>query len=100
MGIQVSIRFWSLYFTDLFLQFFCSFSHLWSLLHLWFLENMPWDFFVPFMEAFNQRQQDLLLMVYRLMDESISTWQPRTTKTGGLPNIMFEQQNSKLLGTC
>jgi hypothetical protein len=32
--------------------------------HLWVLKNVPWDCFLPFVEAFNQKQWDLLKTVY------------------------------------
>ena len=33
------------------------------------------------------------------MDESMSAWQPKTSATGGLPNITFEPRKPKPLGT-
>ena len=33
------------------------------------------------------------------MNESMSAWQPKKSKTGGLPNITFEPQKPKPLGT-
>ena len=33
------------------------------------------------------------------MDESMSPWRPKTTKTGGLPNITFEPRKPKPIGT-
>ncbi len=82
-----------------FSAFVCGFPHLWSPQHLWYSDNVPWDCFLPFVEAFNQRRRDLLKTVYLLMDESMSAWRPKTTKTGGLPNITFEPRKPKPLGT-
>ena len=79
--------------------FVCGFPHLWSPKHLWFSDHVPWDCFLPFVEAFNQKRRDLLKTVYLLMDESMSAWRPKTTKTGGLPNITFEPRKPKPLGT-
>ena len=79
--------------------FVCGFPHLWSPRHLWYSDNVPWDCFRPFVEAFNQKRRDLLRTVYLLMDESMSAWRPKTTKTGGLPNITYEPRKPKPLGT-
>ena len=79
--------------------FICGFPHLWSPEHLWFSDNVPWECFKPFVEAFNQTRCDLLTTVYLLMDESMSAWRPKTTKTGGLPNITYEPRKPKPLGT-
>ncbi len=69
-----------------FSAFICGFPHIWGC-------------FLPFVEAFNQRRQDLLKTVYLLMDESMSAWRPKTSKTGGLPNFTFEPRKRKPLGT-
>lgn len=82
-----------------FSAFICGFPHLWSPQHLWFSDNVPWDCFLPFVQAFNQKRRDLLKTVYLLMDESMSAWRPKTSKTGGLPNITFEPRKPKPLGT-
>jgi hypothetical protein len=49
--------------------------------------------------AFNQRQQDLLHMVYLLMDELMSAWRPKTSAMGGLPNVTYEPKKPKPLRT-
>ncbi len=41
----------------------------------------------------------MLKTVYLIMDESMSAWQPKTSKTGGLPNITYEPRKPKPLGT-
>jgi hypothetical protein len=82
-----------------FKAFICGFPHLWSPEHLWYSDNIPWDCFLPFMQAFNQKRRDMLKTVYLIMDESMSAWRPKTSKTGGLPNITFEPRKPKPLGT-
>jgi hypothetical protein len=82
-----------------FRAFVCAFPHLWSPEELWYSNNMPWDSFKPFVEAFNQKRRDLVRTVYLLMDESMSAWRPKTSATGGLPNITFEPRKPKPLGT-
>ena len=79
--------------------FVLGFPHLWSPPHLWYSENVPWESFLPFVEAFNQNRRDLLKTVYLLMDESMSAWRPKTSAYGGLPNITFEPWKPKPLGT-
>lgn len=54
---------------------------------------------MPFMQAFNQKHRNMLKTVYLIMNESMSAWQPKKSKTGGLPNITFEPQKPKPLGT-
>ena len=82
-----------------FCAFVCGFPHLWSPEHLWYSEAVPWECFLPFVQAFNQQRHDLLMTVYLLLDESMSTWRPKTSKSGGLPNITFEPRKPKPLGT-
>ncbi len=66
---------------------------------MWYLEHVPWDSFVPFVEAFNQKRRELLRTVFLLMDESMSAWRPKTLATGGLPNVTYEPRKPKPLGT-
>jgi hypothetical protein len=82
-----------------FRAFVCGFPHLWSPEHLWYSEHVPWDCFLPFVKSFNQKRRELLKTVYLLMDESMSAWRPKTSATGGLPNVMFEPRKPKPLGT-
>ncbi|XRB20796.1 hypothetical protein RI054_25g106450 [Pseudoscourfieldia marina] len=63
-------------------------------------EDDAWRRFRPFVEAFNQRRAEVVEHGYLLpLDESMSAWKPRTTKTGGLPNISFIKRKPKPLGT-
>ena len=82
-----------------FRAFVCGFPHLWSPEELWYSNNIPWESFKPFVDAFNQKRRDLVRTVYLLMDESMSAWRPKTSATGGLPNITFEPRKPKPLGT-
>jgi hypothetical protein len=61
--------------------------------------NVTWESFKPLLYAFNQRQQDFLRTMYLLMDESMSAWRPKTSATGGLPNVTYEPRKPKPLGT-
>jgi hypothetical protein len=82
-----------------FRAFICGFPHLWSPEHLWYSESVPWECFKPLLNAFNQRRRDLLHMVYLLMDGSMSALRPKTSATGGLPNVTYELRKPKPLGT-
>ncbi len=82
-----------------FRAFVCGFPHVRSPEHLWYLEAMPWESFLPVVQAFNQQHRDLLMTVYLLLDESMSAWRPKMSKTDGLPNITFEPRKPKPLGT-
>ena len=82
-----------------FMIFTSVFPHMWSPEHLWYSANVPWESFVPFVEAFNAQRQQLLKTVYLLLDESMSAWRPKTTKFGGLPNLTLEPRKPKPLGT-
>lgn len=81
------------------MAFTSAFPRLWSPEHLWYSTNVPWESFLPFVEAFNRQRQQLLKTVYMLLDESMSAWRPKTTKFGGLPNLMLEPRKPKPLGT-
>ena len=82
-----------------FRAFVVGFPHLWSPEEYWYSDTIPWDSFKPFVEAFNAKRRALLKTVYFLMDESMSAWRPKTSATGGLPNITFEPRKPKPLGT-
>ena len=77
----------------------CGFPHLWSPREYWYAENVSWESFVPLVQAFNGKRIDLIKSTYLVLDESMSGWRPKTTKTGGLPNITYEPQKPKPLGT-
>jgi hypothetical protein len=82
-----------------FRAFVCGFPLLWSPKELWYSDYIPWESFKPFIEAFNQKRRKLLNVVYMLMDESMSAWWPKTSATGGLPNVTYEPRKPKPLGT-
>jgi hypothetical protein len=45
------------------------------------------------------RKRVVAASVFKLLDETMSTWHPRKTKTGGLPNISFVLRKPEPLGT-
>ncbi len=61
--------------------------------------ELPWDVIMPFMEEFNEKRKNLIRVVYLVADESMGVWIPKTSKTGGLPNITYESRKPDPLGT-
>ena len=51
------------------------------------------------LSSFNSKRQRLIKTVLMLVDESMSGWRPKTSKTGGLPNITHEPRKPVDLGT-
>jgi hypothetical protein len=50
----------------------------------------PWWKFAPAISEFNEHRRKIIQHSSMLVaDESMSAWVPRTSKTGGLPNISF-----------
>jgi len=45
------------------------------------------------------RKKNVAASFFKLLDESMSAWYPRKTKTGGLPNISFILGQPEPLGT-
>ena len=63
-------------------------------------ETDPWWRFIDGVEQFNlNRLTHLVSSNHISMDELMSAWRPRTTKTGGLPNITFILRKPEPLGT-
>ena len=63
-------------------------------------ELQPWARFEPMIAAFNQnRASTILRHGDSTMDESMSAWQPRKDKLGGLPNISFIKRKPRPLGS-
>ena len=62
-------------------------------------ENDPWWEFSAAVDEFNKQQRDLIKSsIVKVEDESMSAWYPRTTKTGGLPNISYIIRKPEPLG--
>ena len=58
-----------------------------------------WEIFMPALQDFNNKRRQIFHVVMLMMDESISGWKPKTSKTGGLPNISYEPRKPVDLGT-
>jgi hypothetical protein len=51
-------------------------------------------------DEFNKNRGKMIAAsVIKLLDESMSAWRPRKSKTGGLPNISFILRKPEPLGT-
>jgi len=58
-----------------------------------------WFSFSPAVEEFNElRAKRVNAHVWKTADESMSSYRPRTTKLGGLPNISFVMRKPEPLG--
>jgi len=72
----------------------------WQCADLRNFETDPWSMFRPGVRAFNaNRRAHVTASNIKVADESMSAFQPRTTKTGQLPNLSFVQRKPKPLGT-
>lgn len=60
----------------------------------------PWWKFKKAIDQFNKiRMMQVVSSYEKVLDESMSSWRPRTTATGGLPNISFILRKPEPLGT-
>jgi hypothetical protein len=60
----------------------------------------PWHMILLMVDGYNKnRNQWVAASVHKVLDESMSTWKPRTSKRGGLPRISFIFRKPKPLGT-
>ena len=60
----------------------------------------PWWKFKTAVNSFNAIRKERCISSYlKVFDESMSAWRPRTSKTGGLPNISFILRKPEPLGT-
>ena len=81
--------------------FTTAFPFLWADKKYWYMpkHDIPWDMFEPFVGEYNTKRTNLLHVVYLILDETMSGWRPKTSATGGLPNITFEPRKPVDLGT-
>jgi hypothetical protein len=66
----------------------------------WFKDkrDFTWDVLFPILELFNGRRREHLKCVLLTLDEIISGWWPKSTKTGGLPKLYWEPRKPVHLG--
>ena len=67
----------------------------------WYREacDINWDMFLPTIHKYNACRVNLLVTFLLILDESMSGWRPKNSKSGGLPNISFEPRKPVTLGT-
>ena len=67
----------------------------------WYIDKRykPWGIFLSYLRSYNERRRALIKSSLLMLDESVSGWQPKTSKLGGLPNYTFESRNPVPLGT-
>jgi hypothetical protein len=61
--------------------------------------DLTWDIFLPMLSQFNERCHSLVSVILIMIDESMSGWRPKSTKTGGLPKLSWEARKPVPLGT-
>lgn len=60
----------------------------------------PWNPILGILNRYNdKRAQDIAASHWKVHDESMSPWRPRTTQYGGLPFLSFLLRKPKPLGT-
>lgn len=86
---------------DYFKVFLHGFPYLWANRKYWDVpkKDLPFDFLVPFVDQYKGLRKNMLRVVYIMLDESMSGWRPKTSKTGGLPHITHEPRKPVPLGT-
>ena len=53
---------------------------------------------MPFIEGINGKRRELLNVLLMVLDETMWGWRPKTSATGGLPNITYEPRKPVDLG--
>ena len=95
-------KLWSIHSCRLhFKMFLHGLPYLWADKKYWDIppEDLPFDFIQPFVNEYNKNRTDMIHVLYLMLDESMSGWRPKTSKTGGLPHISHEPRKPVPLGT-
>jgi len=77
-------------------------AYMWGDKNLWYRDqrDVPWDIFMPFIDAWNEKQRGLFVHFRQvLVDESMVGRVPKESKLGGLPNYTYESRKPVPLGT-
>ncbi|KAL7549478.1 hypothetical protein ACHAWF_012745 [Thalassiosira exigua] len=84
-----------------FRAFICGFPALWADKKYWHLpaRDVPWEYISTFVDEYNEKRTTLLRVIYLMLDETMSGWRPKTSKTGGFPHITHEPRKPVSLGT-
>lgn len=87
---------------DMFKAFCKAAPFVWADEKYWYTDDAfpSWDVLIALLEKFNLKRRELMLVLKILMDEAMSGWRPKTSKTGGLPSITYEKRKPSVdLGT-
>ena len=61
--------------------------------------DLPWNVIKSFVVEYKDKHVDTLRILFLLLDATMSGWRPKTSKTGGLPNLTNEPRKTASLGT-
>jgi hypothetical protein len=61
--------------------------------------DQDWEVIYPCLSDYNEKRRELFCTVLLILDESMSGWRPKTTKTGNLPSLTYEPRKPVSLGT-
>lgn len=56
--------------------------------------DLIFDFIASFLKERNSKHTALIKVTFYILDESMSGWYPKTSKTGGFPHISHEHRKS------
>ena len=62
-------------------------------------QDIDWGMFLPTITKWNKKCTALITPYLLILDESMVGWKPKTSKTGGLPNALYEPQKPVNYGT-
>jgi len=86
---------------NVFKAFSCAAAFVFADRKWWYADkrDRDWDIFTPVLESFNEKRRALFHCILLMLDESMSAWKPKTSKTGGLPNLTNEPRKPVDLGS-
>ena len=66
--------------------------YLWCDERFWYNDPraFPWELMMPFIQGINGKRRELLKVLLMMLVETMWSWRPKTSATGGLPNITYE----------
>ena len=73
---------------------------LWADEKYWYRDprTLPWEVIMPFITEINDRRAQFMNVLFLVLDKSMWGWRPKTSVTGGFPNITFEPRKPVDLG--
>jgi len=86
---------------NVFKAFSCAAAFVFAEKKWWYADkrDRDWDIFTPVLDSFNEKRRALFHCILLMLDESMSAWKPKTSKTGGLPNLTNEPRKPVDLGS-